>query len=724
MSIFDKIKSALGSKDGDSSAPGEMQSASDQPSEDRELVSFVKKKFEEVRSHANRISHEGIWMTNIAYMLGFDSVYYDPTLKQFRPAGRSPQFVKRNRIHSNLILPAVQNRLARMLKNPPQYDVRPDSMDEEDKDAARLGIEIINMVWDKQAINRKRIDLGMWLQECGHAFVKVSWDDGLGEPLVDPATDELIGFEGDIRIDVCSAFECFADPLAKTFEDCAWFGQAKVRKLDYFRQHYPERGELVKEEGAWLLSAQYEMRINSLNSVGPSSSGTTEQMKNAAIELSFYEKKSKKHPKGRHIVVANGVMLKNDDLPCGEIPFAKFDDVVVGGKFYSESLVTHARPLQDQYNRTLVKRSDWVNKLLAGKYMAAKGHGIMQEAFTDQSGEIVEYDVVPGAAPPQAIQMPVIPQYAYTESDKVKSEMYEIFGLSDVSRGQLPSASIPAAGIQILLEQDETRIGIETEQHEYAWARVGQLILKFAEECYVTERKLKSKSKNSQYEVKSFTGDQLKGNTDAIVIRGSTVPNVKAMRRQEILNLMGQGLLGDPKNDPAAREQILGALEYGELGKVWEDYHVDMEQITQSIKMIEQGQPPEVNLLDNHQLHCIIKNRYRKTKKFQSLPLMSQDLLEQDMENHKDCALRLQHPELFPKDDGQPPPEVMKAIIQQQHQEFMAKNPMPPGMMPPGPMGPSPMGGPGMPGQSPGGAPPGIANPAPQPQNNNIGRPQ
>jgi hypothetical protein len=664
MGIFDKVM-GFGPKQEDPNSPAlPIKDADQQPLPDRELCDFVKKQIEEVRAHANRVSHEGIWMTNIAYLLGFDSVYYDPQLRQFRPTGTgsaagSAQYLKRNRIHSNQILPAVQNRLARMLKNPPKYDVRPNSMDEDDKEAAKLSLEQIDSIWDKQAINRKRIDLGMWIQECGHSFVGVCWDQELGDEMMDPETGEMMPM-GDIRIDIVPAFEAFADPLAKTMDECSWFARAKVRKLDYFRNHFPDRGDLVKEEGVWLLSNQYEMRINTLNSVASSSSGTSEQMKNAAIEINYYEKKSPKHKKGRHIIVANGVLLKNDELPVDDIPYAKFDDVVIGGKFYSESLITHGRPLQDQYNRTLVKRAEWVNKLLAGKYIAARGHGLAQEAVTDQSGEVVEYDPVPGAKEPAAMELPVIPSYAYEEADAIKKDLNEIFGLSEVSRGQLPSASIPAVGIQLLLEQDETRIGIEVEQHEHAWAKIGQLILKYTDKYYVMDRKMKTKGNGLDYQIKTINGDKIKKNFDAIVVRGSTIPNSKVLERQEILNLYGNGLLGNPQ-DPQVQDKVLGMLQYGDVAEVWEDQHLNASQVQRDIEMLEVEVPPPVNLYDDHSYHFMKKNRYRKSEKYDQLSPLARQLFEANMKAHMQMGAMLANPQLStPPNVG---PEPMPAEL-------------------------------------------------------------
>lgn len=673
MGLFDGLGSANTNQLDNNVRPA--ANSADLTNDERDLVSFVRRKVEESRQNSSRITHEGIWMTNVAYLLGYDGVFYDTTLRQFRTISTGSRSIRRNRVHVNKILPSVQNRLARLCKNPPKYDVRPNSSDSDDKEAARLGLQIINMVWDQQAINQKRIPLFMWVQQCGHAFLKVSFDDQLGKPMVDPTTGEL-DYEGDIRIDVASPFEVFVDAMAKTMDEAQWVTQAKVRKLDYYKTHYPENGANVKEEDAWLLSAQYEMRINSLNNRGQGQTGSQQVMKNSAIELSYYERRSKKHPNGRHIVVANGVLLANKELPTGEIPFVKFDDVVIGGKFFSESTITHARPIQDQYNRTINLRTQWVNKLLAGKYIAARGHGLMQEALNDQSGEVVEYDPVPNAAPPQAMNVPVIPSYAYEEEERLQSMMYDIFGINEISRGQLPSAGIPAIGMQYLQEQDETRIGIVTEQHEHAWAGLGGLILKYAEKFYVMPRLLKVAGKSMDYTVKSFVGAELNGNDDVVVVRGSTLPGSKVLRRQEIINAYTQGFLGDPQ-DPKVREKVLGMLEFGDIGEMWQDYGVDKAQVEKQIKEIENGIVPEISELDNNELHLQEKNRLRKSDKFAKMSPLSQEILMQDIEQRIQLLTNQANPGLNAQMQG----------IQQDMQQFqqMSQSPqeMPPPEMPP-----------------------------------------
>lgn len=683
MGIFDKL---FGSGEGPTeNGVRKISNVSEQTPDENKLVSFVKQGVEEARMSSSRITHEAIWMTNIAYILGYTGVFFDPQVRQFKTISRGSKTVQRNRIYVNKILPSVQNRLARLCKNPPKYDVRPNSMDTEDKEAARIGLQVLNMVWDQQAINQKRIPLFMWVQQCGHAYLKASWDDQLGKAMVDPQTGQMQGYEGDIRIDIVSPFEIFVDPLAKTLDEARHVTQAKVRPLNYFKTHYPENGELVKEEDAWLLSVQYDMRINSLNNRGQGQTGSQNIMKNSAIELVRYEKRSEKYPNGRAISTANGILLADKELPVGEIPFSKFDDIIIGGKFFSESTITHARSIQDQYNRVITLRADWTNKLLAGKYIAAKGHGLSQEALNDSSGEVVEYNPVPNAAPPMAMNIPVIPSYCYQEEDRLEKMMYDIFGINEISRGQLPSAGIPAVGMQFLMEQDDTRIGIVTESHEYSWAKLGQLILMYASKFMVMPRLLKEVGKNNEYAIKSFVGSDLRDNHDVIVIRGSTLPGSKVLRRQELINSFQQGFFGDP-NDAKIREYVFKLLEYGDMAGAWQESAIDDAQIQKQIKEIEQEIIPTFNDKDNHQEHLRQKNIYRKGDKLAKLSDKSKMILEMDMEKHLQFLMNAANPGL----------KIQEQHIQQQMQDYQQQAQQTPVVGGPPPVEPPPTEGPGI----------------------------
>lgn len=619
MSFADITKSLFGPKKDEKLEP--LQELNEQSPDERKLVEHIKEKIDSVRQTNSRIAIEGIYMANIAYLIGFDGVYFDSAYRQFRNVDPKRK-LSRNRFKVNKILPTIQNRLARLTQNPPKYDVKPNSNSTEDKDAARLGIDVINYIFDKERFTEKRQDALMMAMQGGHAYIQTTWDPTKGKPMVDPETGEQTGYEGDIKFEVLNCLQIFPDPLAKNVEDAQYLIKAKTRKLEYFRSRYPERGHLVKEESTWLLSATYDMRVNSLTSVGIVGAQTSDQMKNSAIEIVYYEKRSNEHPNGRRVVTANGVLLEDGELPCGEYDIVKIDDMIIGGRYNSEAIITHLRPIQDQYNVSRTKMADWVRKMLAGKYLVAKGAGLGQESLSNDSGEVVEFNPVPNAPPPTAMTIPQIPPYMFKEVENLNGEFDFVSGINEISRGVLPSASIPAQGMAFLQEQDQTRIGVQTSRNEVAYAKVGSIVLKYVGKNYVLPRIMKIAGDGLGYAVKNFVGADLKDNYDVCVIEGSTTPQSKVLRNQEIINRYQMGLFGNPQ-DPKVISKVLKMTEFGDDNEMWKKQALDEAQVKRVIKAIEEGDAvalrENMNEFDNHALHLEMMNEYRLEEKFPKL---------------------------------------------------------------------------------------------------------
>lgn len=664
-----------------------LESAEDQSEAEKALVAFVDQELDNRRNSSARTALEAIALTNTAYLCGFDSVYFDGNTRQFKPIPAPSALIAKHRVHVNRILPTVQNRLARLTKNEPRWEIKPNTSDESDKDAGRLAEEVLVQLWDSTQINQKRAQLIMWTQQAGSAFLKVCWDPTLGRKQILPAAEktdaqgnpktiyELVA-EGDIRVDVCSFFEIFPDPLAMYWSECKSMIQAKIRPLTYFKDHYPERGHLVKEEDCWLNSLQYEARINALNTQTGASGMNQSQIKDSAIERAYYEVPTKKHPMGRMIITANGVLLKEGVLPIDELPFVKFDDVIIGGKFIGESIITHLRPLQDQINRGKTMRAAWLNRTLTGKYTVPRGANLAREALNDQSGEVLEWDPVPNApnsGQPMPLDIPAIPQYAYEEEENLKRDMDDTAGINEASRGQLPSAQIPAIGMQLLVEQDDTRIGVETEAHEHSYANLGRIMLKFVDKNYNNARLLKTAGKNMEYVVREFRGSDIKENFDVHVKRGSIAPGSKTLKRQEIITLHERGYFGNP-TDPLVLSNVLSMLEYGDEYQAWKTQSLRRHQIKRGIEMIEKESiKPVVSEFDDHALWLQDLNDYRMEDKFLTLSEVQQSIVLELMNEHAALLQEMAAPPPEPDSD----PGLAPTTAAQEAEASLSQEPMP-----------------------------------------------
>lgn len=667
MSIFKEIADKLAGGPRENEKP---TSAGSQSPDEKKLVAYIREKIDQVRQTNSRITQEGLAFTNLSYLLGYDGVYYDTTYKQFRNIDPKRK-LSRNRFKINKILPTIQNRLARLTQTPPKYDVRPNSDSSQDKDCARLGIEIIDYIFEKQNFTEKRQDVLMCAMQAGVSYLQTCWDPMLGEPMFDPESEEMIGYEGDVRLEPLNFFEVFPDPLAKTLDDAQWWIRAKVRKLDYFKERY-ELGNLVKEEDAWLQSSLWDLKANAITATGIAGAQTAEQTKNSAIELVYYERRSKEYPKGRMVICASGVMLEDKEMPIGEFDVVKFDDILIGGRYNSEAIITHLRPIQDQYNITRTKMAQWIRTLLAGKYMVAKGAGLSQEALNDDT-EVLEYNAVPGAPPPSAMSMPQIPSFVYEDIRTLDGEFDQVSGIGETMQGNAESASMPFRGMALLVEQNQTRISAQTSRNEVGYAKIGGHILKYVGKNYEMPRMMKVAGDGLGYTVKEFKGQDLNDNYDVIVIPGSTVPNSKVLKRQDIMNAYQTGLLGDPA-DPKLRAKVLKMMEFGDVAEMWKEQALDDQAVKKTIMAIEDG---TIDLAkpghewDNHQVFIQEMNTFRKTDKFENFDDLQKAQFNYVAEWHVQALISLQNPQVA---QDQAMAQHMADVTQKQ----IAANPNPP----------------------------------------------
>lgn len=679
MGIFDSLARSL-SKNKDSGAPLEaISDVNEQSPEEIKLVSHVREKIDLSRQQSSRMAQEGIAFTNVAYLLGHSQVIFDPAARAFKNVDPKRRLT-RNSIKINKILPTVQNRLARLTQSPPKYDVRPNSNSSEDKDCARLGLQIIEDVFDKQNFIEKQQDLLMNAMQAGVAYVQVLWDPSLGKPMVHPETGEA-GYEGDVRLEVLTMFEVFPDPLAKSLDDAQWVIKAKVRKLDYFRERYQERGAIVKAEDVWLQSSIYDLKTNAASALGTGTQ-TSEQQKNSAIELVYYERRSKDHPNGRMVVSASGVLLEDKELPIGEFDIVKFDDIMIGGRYHSEALITHLRPIQDQYTITRTKCAEWIKQTLGGKYIAAKGAGLSQEAINDTT-EVVEYNPVAGAQPPTAMTIPQIPGYVYEDIKVLAQEFDQISGINEISRGTTSSTSMPFRLGALLQEQDQTRLGVQTNRNELGYSRVGCAILKYIGKNYEMPRMLKIAGDGLGYAVKEFIGSDLNNNYDVIVIPGSTSPSSKVLKRQDIINAYQMGLLGDPA-DPKLRSKVLKISEFGDASEMWKDQALDEQQIKKAITSIEDGSfdlSKPGHEWDNHPLFITEMNAYRKSDKFENLSDQQKGQFNYVAEWHVQALINLTQPQI--PQQQMMAQHMVNTMNQMGPQSGPQQGPIPPGGIPP-----------------------------------------
>jgi hypothetical protein len=603
------------------------------------LAALINERYEQSRKA--RLPFEREWLVNIAFLQGNQYVYYDTTLNRL-VTPEQPEW--RVRITINRIRPIVKSIIAKILRGRPVLHVLPNTMDDEDIAASKVGKKFLASAWRDLKLDEKEQELVLWAICTGKAFVKTRWnpqggqyveqpqlalvtrpvlDQATGQTQIDSATGEMQTedvyiqtgeierfWTGEIEIDVIPAFEIFNETTATSLDNSAWVIHAKWRPLDWIRDNFPENGhEVSGEKGAAGLNYSQSLLAGITASGG---AVDTNAGVDGAVVKEYYERPNKAHPKGRLITVANDVVLQDTELPSpdGGLPFVEFDDIPEPGRFWSTSRIKDMIPLQVEYNKTRSQALENKNLMQRPKWLVRNGSLVDQsDALTDQPGEVVFYT----GDKPEAWFPPAAPDYSRLV-DQINFEFMEISGQFEVSKGSPLSSQMPGIAIQLLQEADDTKLGPIISRYHRCLEDIGSKILALAGKYYEEPRLIKTVGSDNCIDVDEFIGADLHFNYDVRIESGNAMGGSLAGKRQFILDLWGIGLFGPyqtPEQEEAAKK-VLMYLEFGDYEQQFDNNMLDESNAKQENKDLLEGKMPQRQEYDDDLVHAQVHARRLK----------------------------------------------------------------------------------------------------------------
>ena len=602
-----------------------------QPTPDDDLLSaYVDQKFKEGRK--DRQPHEPQWFTNSSFFSGRSDVYHNQIDNALRSSA-SP-IPHRSRRQINRIFGKVRARRAKFLKNRPTWVVVSATTDVKDKMNARFTAKVLDYIWRKMRLEIKFRDALCWSEVASRGYWWFGWDPDVigriqmpGQP--DPTNPEAPpqksiqeGVIGDVTIEVGSPFEvvvgdpsrpalCYQDELIR----------AKERTLDYVRSQFPERGGLVEADTTDSQTFLYENQIAALtpsNSSFGSGVATssiynkardTQGNPNTVVVKEYFCRPTASYPKGRYVVVAGGIVLKNEpELPFGlwdmENPFpcVEFVDVPSAGRYWSTTVVEQMIDVQREYNGVRSMISTQIKLMGHPKIFVAQQHQIAEGAWTPDAGEIIVYNARPGIDKPFVWEPPNIVGDAWRLVELLKTEFDDITQIYPASEGK---SSGTESGFHANLLQEATDMvhGPDIRSHEMAIEEAAFKIRRIIKQGYTIPRLITVSSGSYQPEVFEFSSEEVDDYADIVVQAGSGLPMLKGARIQAALDLYAKGVLGDPL-DPEVRRRLLNVLDMGGMEDIFEYAQIDEEMINVENSAAEDGAPiSSPRFFEDHNKH-------------------------------------------------------------------------------------------------------------------------
>ena len=337
----------------------------------------------------------------------------------------------------------------------------------------------------------------------------------------------------------------------------------------------------------------------------------TEQVKkDSVIVIERYTRPCSKYPNGQLVIVAGDKILHIGELPYlnGELgqrdfPFVRQVSMPVAGCFWGTSVVERLIPVQRAYNAVKNRKEEFLNRISMGVLAVEEG-SVDTDELTDGGltpGKVLVYRQ--GSTLPRLLDPGTLPSEFLYEEERLLTEFYEVSGVSELMRNSNTTQHVTSGvALQLLVEQDDTRMNISAEQIRSAVREVARHILRLYRQFAVTTRLEKVVGEDGEVEIFYFKNSDL--NSDDVVFETENeINDTPSARRALVMDLLSAGLLTNEegKISQAGKLKVLEMMGFGN----WES--------SQDVSTLHQKKAQKENLffgddtlpmeIDDHAIH-------------------------------------------------------------------------------------------------------------------------
>ena len=628
---------------------------------EKDTIDLYKKRVKDVQT--GRSSYEKQWLVNVAFLFGkhYFTVEKKPMLgldERIVWELRSLERKKKTRCVSNYILPLYRSLLSRMLGMKANINVEPLTRSPRDIDTAKVAQEVLEDFW--LTVNKNNATLSQdyasmlgilnklfsFMLATGQAYLKpyfnpkamdkVAFDDGQGNQTID-------NYEvGQVEVEVIHCFEAFLDPMKR------WFIQKKILPVEQILELYGV--EVEKEE---IGQTEVEKQLVSLLEQG---TDIKTKYENSAEIYEMYELPTKDYPQGRFVLGTGSKLIIDSVIPeeyNKRIPVFKFNYLDLMLNPYPQGMVEQLIGNQEEYNYTISRLKEY-KKWFAGKLKVPKNCKL-ESKYDDDVGQIIKYDASFGE--PHFESPPNPPTFLVEEIDRIRRDMEDISSIHDTSLGRQPDSVKSGIAIENMTSLDNSQMMPILSHIEQQLGFFCEMVLDIVEKRYTEERLLSITGDTLAAQIKTFRGEQVKGNHRIKVSLGSGMPQSKEMRQQLIMTLV--------KEQYITREKGLELLEFGDL----DGLYVNVDETAQKgeLQSIIDGQQVVVNEWDNHTAHLKILDDFLKSEQMKKTdPNLVQLILQHRQQHQQALSMEMQTAAGMSRPPAPPMPQGVPNAVPQQ----------------------------------------------------------
>jgi hypothetical protein len=196
----------------------------------------------------------------------------------------------------------------------------------------------------------------------------------------------------------------------------------------------------------------------------------------------------KKYPRGRHVVIANGILLEDHDyfpFEDGLIPYDKYCNYVDGRNFWGISEIEQLESPQRVFNKILSYAIDIMLYTSNPGWIVSTDADVDHENITNQPGQVI---VKSPSGTVERFSASQLPPHFMQMQDRLVSWFNDVGGQSDFSKGEAPGGVTAASAIEQLISASRTRIRQKQRNLDVYLKGVGRKYLNRVMQYYTIPR--------------------------------------------------------------------------------------------------------------------------------------------------------------------------------------------------------------------------------------------
>lgn len=476
----------------------------------------------------------------------------------------------------------LQLTLSYAVQNRPAWDTQAINSDYRSMQQAKLGNDILDYYMEEKRVESKLIQAAEDALILSVGYMKVTWDESLGEEVrPDPETG-MIFRDGDIAFENPSIFDVIHDYTIQDWSQCQWVLVRTRRNRWDLVSKYPEwREEIVRAETTDERDYDF-YRFDR--------SGQQMDLTDLVDTWEFYHDKTPSLPNGRFTIYIGDDAIYDGPLPYREKPIYR----VVPTEFRLTSLgYTPAFDLQGiqeainaEYSTILTN-----HKNLGPTKIWFKTGDNINMAQLEPGITVIQSDTKPEPLP-----LTNTPREYFSFLDYLKQDGEYVSGVNSVARGQ-PEASLKSGAALALIDQKAAQYSSIFVGNFYGFmSKVGTAILRILKEFPNSKRFIYVAGINNRSELREFQKDDLESIDRVIVQMGNPLSRTLAGRLEIATQLLQAGLVKVP-------EEFLTVLQTGQLKPLTDTLDSQLSVIHQENEALKLGQPTSALMTDDQSLH-------------------------------------------------------------------------------------------------------------------------